>query len=282
MEPATKGAAAPATSPPAERVGGAPPRHDRLDALRGAAVVWMTLFHLGFDLAWFGWWRQDFYRDPLWTIQRICIVSLFLFCVGLSQAVALRSTAPGAAFGGAAQGLGARFDRRFWRRWAQIAGCALLVTAGSWFVFPRSFIYFGVLHAIAVMLIVLRCTAAWGRGLWLAGAFALGLHLLSAWAHSQGLAPAWLDAPGLHWLGLVSHKPITEDYVPLVPWLAAVWSGLAAGQWMLLHRPQWLQGPAPAPLAWLGRWSLTWYMLHQPVLMGLLSALALWLGRPMP
>ena len=280
MEPATKDAAAPATSPTAERVGSAPPRHDRLDALRGAAVVWMTLFHLGFDLAWFGWWRQDFYRDPLWTIQRICIVSLFLFCVGLSQAVALRG--PGAKREGGILRLGDRFDRRFWRRWAQIAGCALLVTAGSYLIFPRSFIYFGVLHAIAVMLIVLRCTAAWGRGLWLAGAYALGLYLLSAWAHSQGLAPAWLDAPGLHWLGFVSHKPITEDYVPLVPWLAAVWWGLAAGQWILLHRPQWLQGPAPAPLAWLGRWSLTWYMLHQPVLMGLLSALALWLGRPMP
>jgi peptidoglycan/LPS O-acetylase OafA/YrhL len=30
------------------------------------------------------------------------------------------------------------------------------------------------------------------------------------------------------------------------------------------------QSRVAAPLAWLGRWSLTWYMLHQPVMIGLL------------
>jgi peptidoglycan/LPS O-acetylase OafA/YrhL len=33
--------------------------------------------------------------------------------------------------------------------------------------------------------------------------------------------------------------------------------------------------PAPtAPLQWLGRWSLSWYMVHQPVLIGMLAAIA--------
>ena len=32
----------------------------------------------------------------------------------------------------------------FWRRWAQVAGCAALVSAGSALVFPRSWIAFGV------------------------------------------------------------------------------------------------------------------------------------------
>ncbi len=244
-----------------------PDRFSRLDALRGLAVVWMTLFHLGFDLAWLGWWRQDFYRDPVWTWQRTCIVSLFLFCVGLSQAVA--------------QTQGQTWPR-FWRRWAQIAGCAVLVTAGSWFVFPRSFIYFGVLHAIAVMLVVARLSAGWGRGLWLAGAMSLALQFASAWGHAHGLLPEALNDPAWNWLGLISRKPITEDYVPLLPWLAAVWWGLAAGQWLMQQRPHWLQGAAPKPLAWLGRWSLTWYMLHQPAMIGALMALGWWLGRPAP
>ncbi|GAC1526802.1 MAG: hypothetical protein NVS2B4_03750 [Ramlibacter sp.] len=63
-------------------------RFDRLDALRGAAIVWMTAFHFCFDLDHFGWIRQDFLGNPVWTGQRTAIVSLFLFCAGLSQAVA--------------------------------------------------------------------------------------------------------------------------------------------------------------------------------------------------
>jgi peptidoglycan/LPS O-acetylase OafA/YrhL len=30
---------------------------------------------------------------------------------------------------------------------------------------------------------------------------------------------------------------------------------------------------ATAPLAWMGRWSLSWYMVHQPVMIGVLMAL---------
>src|SRR5690606_25258416 len=116
-------------------------RFDRIDALRGAAIVWMTAYHLCFDLNWFGWIRQDFYGDPFWVAQRTAIVGLFLFCAGLGQAVASQ------------HGVG---WPRFWRRWGQVAACALLVTAGSMLMFPRSFIYFGVLHGIAAMLVIVR------------------------------------------------------------------------------------------------------------------------------
>lgn len=229
-------------------------RFDRLDALRGFAIVWMALFHFCFDLNYFRLLtpRQDFYDDPFWTLQRTAIVSLFLFCAGLSQAVALH----------AGQGW-----PRFWRRWAQVAGCAVLVSVGSALMFPRSFISFGVLHGIAVMLILARLAAPL-RG-WL---LPLGLVLL--------LLPQWVQHPFFdtrwtNWLGLVTRKPVTEDYVPVLPWLGVMLWGLAAGQWLLAHRPGWLQGgvAAPArPLAALGRWSLSFYMLHQPVLIGALMA----------
>ncbi|MBC7597848.1 MAG: DUF1624 domain-containing protein, partial [Polaromonas sp.] len=103
-------------------------RFNTIDTLRGVAIVWMTLFHFGFDLNQFGYWQQNFYADPFWTTQRTLIVSLFLFCAGLGQAVAV------------AQG---QTSRRFWKRWAQVAACALLVTAGSYWMYPKSFIYFG-------------------------------------------------------------------------------------------------------------------------------------------
>jgi uncharacterized membrane protein len=236
-------------------------RFDSIDALRGIAIVWMTVFHFCFDLNHFGYLRQDFYNDPFWTWQRTAIVSLFLFCAGLGQAAAVEQQQPA---------------RRFWKRWAQVAGCALLVTAGSAFVFPQTFIYFGVLHGIALMLVIVRFTGGWGRWLWLAGAVAIALKFVALQAHAAWPAADFLNARAWNWLGLISRKPATEDYVPLIPWLGVMWWGMAAGQWLLRRRPALLSRPLPgaaAPLSWLGRWSLTWYMLHQPLLFGILLAL---------
>ena len=189
----------------------APARFDAVDALRGSAMVWMTIFHFCFDLSHFGYWVQDFRNDPVWIGQRTVIVSLFLFCAGLGQAIAVH------------QGQG--WDR-FGRRWLQIAACALLVSAGSFAMFPRSFIYFGVLHAMAVMLPLARVTYGWGRWLWLAG-------------------------------------------------------GLASGRWWLERTPHASRAGLPLALRWLaplGRWSLSYYMLHQPVLIGSLLRWGWWRG----
>jgi len=222
-------------------------RSDRLDALRGAAIVWMAAFHFSFDLNHFGWIRQDFYRDPVWTWQRVCIVSLFLFCAGGGQAFAVM----------AGQGAG-----RFWKRWGQVAGYALLVSLGSWFMFPNSWISFGVLHGIAVMLLLLRMGLSRLPNVALLVLAALGI------AAPRFIQSAFFDTRWTNWVGLVTHKPITEDYVPVLPWLGVMLVGyVVTREW-----PRLWAGSAPRPLALLGRWSLSFYMLHQPVLIGALMA----------
>ncbi len=221
----------------------APLRLHELDALRGLAMVWMTIFHLSFDLNYFGWIRQDFYTDPVWVWQRSCIVSVFLFCVGWSQA---------------------NVQIFLWKRWLQIAGCALLVTVSSYLMYPQSFIYFGVLHGIAVMLLVLWVIRPLGPWLWGVGVLCLGLFFYPPFVAN--------DTP---WnvLGLVSKNPITEDYVPLLPWLALVCFGYAFGQCLIGAKKKGLShalNPFLKPFATLGRCSLRYYILHQPVLIGTL------------
>ena len=216
----------------------------------------MALFHFAFDLAHFGFTRQNFHVDPFWTVQRSVIVTLFLLCAGVGQAIAheQRSSWP-----------------RFWRRWAQVAACAVLVTAATLVMFPQSYISFGVLHGLALMLLVARLSAGWGAWLWLAGLVALVLPLL--------VADPFFDSRLTNWVGLVTRKPVTEDFVPLLPWLGVLWWGMAIGGWLLAYRRAWLAGALPrgfASLALLGRWSLSFYMLHQPVLIGLLMAIV-WL-----
>lgn len=242
-------------------------RLDSVDALRGVAMVWMTLFHFSFDLNHFGYIQQNFYTDPIWTWQRTLIVSLFLFCAGIGQSMAVMQRQSWA---------------RFWRRWVQIAGCAGLVTLGSWLMYPQTFIYFGVLHGLALMLIIARLTATWGRWLWALGAVAIAskfiaAHALNMWA--SGPFAEVMNSPVLNWLGWITQKPNTEDYVPLFPWLGVMWWGVAAGAWLNTGQPGWLRNEPSrmfSQLAVLGRWGLPYYMLHQPVLMGTLMALA-WL-----
>jgi uncharacterized membrane protein len=240
-------------------------RFQSLDMLRGIAVLWMAAFHLAFDLNYFGLIRQDFYRDPFWTHQRTCIVSLFLIYSGIGLALAHVQS---------------QSASRFWRRWVQVAICAVLVSAGSLLIFPKSFISFGVLHAIAVMWILTRVmllvSDRWAhqriKGLVIFGAAIVLLPLI--WQH------AFFDSRWTYWLGLVTRKPYTEDFVPLLPWWGVMLWGVAAGFWLIQRRPSWLDRSrwTVKPLARLGQWSLSFYMLHQPVFFGLLAA-ALWLDQ---
>ena len=240
-------------------------RLDRLDALRGLAMVWMTVFHFCFDLSYLRLWQQDFYRDPFWLWQRTAIVSRFLLCAGMGQAAALAQAVPW---------------RRFLRRWSLVAGCALLVSVGSYFVFPQSYIYFGVLHGMALMLLLLRGlrrAPTWLLLVLAAACLALPHAYRLLVGDGGGALAAALNSRAGSVLGLVTQKPRTEDYVPLLPWLGVMLIGLVAGRYWLSSQSNggswWqrsVQSRAGRLLAWLGRHSLPYYMLHQLVLLGAL------------
>ncbi|MBN8503176.1 MAG: DUF1624 domain-containing protein [Burkholderiales bacterium] len=222
------------------------PRLPRLDALRATWMLWMAAFHFCFDLAWFRVTTWNFYSDPLWIGQRVAILSGFLFWAGLALGVS-RQREPAA----------------FWRRWMQVAGAALLVSVGSWLAFPKSYISFGVLHAFAVLLPLAQF------GLARLPSPALLLLAAAAVALPHAVQHPVFDSRLTNWAGLVTHKPVTEDYVPLLPWAAPLLVGLVAAQSTSLRG--WLAGSAPAPLVRLGQWPLSFYLLHQPVLIGLLT-----------
>ena len=161
----------------------------------------------------------------------------------------------------------------------QIAACALLVTAGSYWMFPKTFIYFGVLHGMLVMLIIVRLTVPMRHWLWVIGAMVV----LAGWMAGQLILPAdvavLLNSKSLNWLGWVTHKPYTEDYVPLLPWLGVMGWGAAAGASAMQRKVRWLSLPhrSSTVLQWLaklGRWSLSFYMIHQPLMIGALMGFA--------
>jgi uncharacterized membrane protein len=232
-----------------------PTRLPAVDALRGFALCLMLVYHFCFDLAqpWVGIIHADFNNDPFWLGFRALILSAFLGLVGVSLVLA-RQARPGMV--------------PFWRRIALIVFCAALVTIASYVWSPRTFITFGILHCIAVASVLARPLVRWPRA-----ALMLGIAVIAAGVTVK--LPVF-DAPWLNWVGMMTHKPATEDYVPLFPWLGVVLLGVAAGAWVVAReRPPIvaLGSIAPAWLSWLGRHSLIVYMAHQPVLVGILRVI---------
>lgn len=221
-----------------------------VDALRGGAILAMVAYHFGFDLNYLGWIQQQINTDLRWLTARALILGTFLMTVGISMALAEEQK----------KGMALRLIRL-----GKIVAAALLVTAGSWLVFPASAIYFGTLHAIALMslLLLLFPISAWPAGILGCSAVILG----------NVYSNAIFDHPALAWVGLMTHKPLTEDYVPMLPWFGICLIGYAATktliQRQLLGSSAQIQR-SPGFLNWLGRHSLVIYLVHQPLLLGLL------------
>jgi len=235
--------AKPTPRPAASRIEG-------IDTLRGLAIVAMIAYHFTFDLRFFGVIRADFENDPFWLGARAAIVSSFLLLVGVSLVLARQFGVPTARFG---------------RRVAVIAMCALAATIGSYAIFPERFIYFGILHCIAVASVLARPLA--GRP---ALASALGIAAIVA---GMAVSHPFFDSRATSWVGFNTVKPATEDFVPLFPWLGVVLLGIALGHELVRRdfAPVARLARAPQVLRWLGRHSLAVYMVHQPLLMGFLS-----------
>jgi len=220
-----------------------------LDALRGVAIVAMIAYHFCFDLRYFGVTRSDFEHDLRWLAARSTILSSFLLIAGISAVLAARQPMPA---------------RHWLRHVGVIVAAALLVTAGSALVFAQSFIWFGVLHAIAVSLVIAKPLVRRPFVAAIAGVVVI----VAGVAYAN---PAF-DQRALGWLGFMTAKPMTEDYVPLFPWMGVLFLGIALGH-LLVRRDFRAIAPLarlPRGLAWLGRHSLAVYLLHQPVLFGVL------------
>lgn len=226
------------------------PRLALVDVLRGFAVFQMVVFHFLWDLSYFKWLHLAMNRDAPWIHWRAAIVTQFLLLVGVG--LVLRSEFKPAA-------------SDFWKRWLQVAAAAALVSAGSALMFGERFIYFGVLHFVAVALLLTQPLLRLRAWLLLIGVLVVILGL--SWQHEFFTPPGW------NVFGFATQKPRTEDYVPLFPWLGVVWIG--AGLASIWQRRNWhmvlpgsnLNAHPPRLLHFLGRWPLTIYLVHQPLLL---------------
>ena len=202
-------------------------------------MVLMVIFHFCFDLRYFGFVDWDVPNGPGWWQFRYLILSLFIGTVGISM-----SLAQGASFR----------KKPFLIRQAKLLVAASLISLMSVFMFPDSWIYFGILHFIFfASLICLPLVSKPLISLILGVAIILG--------HIFALVPPFWP---FSYIGdyLPRH---TEDFVPFFPWLGVSFVGVYLGHLISIAKPNFCR-LHEARSAYIGRHALTVYLVHQPFL----------------
>ena len=146
----------------------------------------------------------------------------------------------------------------------------------------EGFIFFGILHEIALAsLIALALIRLPAPILIVAGA--------AAFLAPDYLRSSFFDPPWFWWVGLSQIIPRSNDYVPLFPWIAPFLFGLSAAKlahsYRLLERfasREALSNRLAKGFSWAGRHSLSIYLIHQPLLFGLVMGFSQIFPAPPP
>lgn len=233
-------------------------RYVEVDLLRSLAVVLMVVYHTAFDLWYFYRWDIDVFSGWWWILAR-GTASLFLLLVGVSFVLSSRDCLDYCSVW-----------KKCVRRGLIVFACAMLVTFVTWLFDPSVYIRFGVLHCIAISLLVLPLF--WRLRSWNI-VVGTGIVFLGFLIKEQNSAISLLIP-----FGFVPADFSTLDYFPLFPWLGVIVIGVGIGQflfWTNLWGERTRESPPMARI--LGQHSLVLYLLHQPVL---LTILRIFLGSP--
>ena len=245
-----------------------PCRAFELDALRGLALILMVLHHLIFNLRYLLDLPVFAFQETSWFVYLLQPFFLNVFLV--------------------VSGICCTFSRNNTKRGLRLLLVALALSLVTWAASRLTgndfYIYFNVLHLLSVGILLYalltRPECRTGRPSFRTDV----LLLLGAAVLIWGASFLHLgDGHGSWWLLPVGLPPELDfamaDYLPLVPWLGFFLVGTLIGRQVYATRcsafpgaPPWLLSIS-RPFAFVGRYSLVIYVLHQPILLALLLGL---------
>jgi uncharacterized membrane protein len=236
-----------------------PERFPEIDVARGIAVVMMVFFHIAFDLYFLA--ILPIPADSLpWRVFAMSTAGLFLFLVGISLSISA---------GNARKKLSRNdFIKKYLARGAGIFAIGMAITLITWLILPGYFILFGILHLIglAIALSPLYTGFSWQN--LVAGSILILLGPVVAAVRGNG----WLL-----WIGIHPSAFYSIDYTPVIPWLGVVLLGVYFGTLAYpggIRRWNVVMPEIPGKvLGFLGRHSLAIYLIHQPIILGILFLL---------
>ena len=214
-------------------------RIDELDSLRATALVMMLISNFVSDLDYFGI-MEVVKGDKWWWLARVTAF-LFVSISGISYFLAHQK----------------EYDFMItFKRTQRLIFWAFAITLVTFFFAPEAYVRFGVLHLLALASIVAFPVAR--KPLY---AFGIGVFLLVIPLSSNS---------NLVWLGLQETGTFAVDYFPLNPWLGIFFIFLSAACKIYPAGKPVLSFKWPEKWLWFGRNTLIVYVIHQPILIGLL------------
>lgn len=236
-------------------------RLEFVDFARGLAIIGVVLFHLVWDLEFTGF-LTGIASHPAWLLFGRMLAGTFMLLVGVNLVL----------------GHGNRTKWiSFWRRLAVIIAAAATITILTRIAFPQSFIFYGILHSIAVSSLagILFVRSPFWVCLIMAGAILILPQLISS---------SIFDSRWLAWIGLFANPPVSYDFVPFFPWTGLTFLGMALVKIIPLEYLRASQLSANLGnrstfwIGWAGRKSLPIYLIHQPVLLAIIAPASWLLG----
>ena len=228
-----------------------------IDTFRGIAIIMMIVYHIIFDLNYFGIYKINIYFPPL-RVFLYSIGTIFLLIVGISLHLSFLKN---------------QMKLKYLKRGLMIFFIGILMTIVTWFYPHDGFIVFGVLHCIGLSIIL---SYPFLKLYYLNLVF--GLILVSIGIF---LTQFSFDFNYILFLGFRPNEFYTLDYFPILPWFGVVLIGIFIGK--LFYKKDQIKTKSSylsenifiKKLAFLGRHSLIIYLIHQPILIAIILALNL-------
>ena len=240
-----------------------PNRFIELDLLRGFAIIFMVFLHIIWDLDYFGILPLN---QNIYQFQKI-VPSIFFILVGVCLAVTYNRSIK-------KQDNDKKTYIHLIMRGLKILNLGIIISIVTMIFIPDRPIFFGVLHCIGVSIIlIVPFLKLKNYNLIFAPFFILVGLAFSNFA---------IENPTLIHLILGIHQgnvgQYTIDYFPLLPWFGVILLGIGLGNVIYCNGdkrrfrlPDLTKYRSITTISWLGKNSLSIYLIHQPLIAGAIA-----------
>ena len=219
-----------------------------LDIIRGICIILVVVYHIFYDLTAIFDVNIPIFNAGIIDFLKYFFITLIIVISGISS----------------------NFSRSNLKRGLKILPFAIVITLVTYFFMPSELIIFGILHFFAFAMILYALVEKLVSyiptvlGLVITGL--LYIFTLNLYDNVKGVPNSFL----LYLLGFNTGHT-SADYFPLMPWFFAFLFGAILGRYFKENKaPEIFYKNTIPPLAFIGRHTLVIYILHQPIVYGVL------------